>query len=46
MRPVGANRRLAPRPGDGQLNGAAAPQVHRDRRKHLDLPYPGGESWR
>ena len=30
----------------GQLNSAAAPQVHRDRRKHLDLPYRGGESWR
>jgi 2,3-bisphosphoglycerate-dependent phosphoglycerate mutase len=30
----------------GQLNGAAAPEVHRDRRKYLDLPYPGGESWR
>jgi 2,3-bisphosphoglycerate-dependent phosphoglycerate mutase len=30
----------------GQLNGAAAPEVHGDRRKYLDLPYPGGESWR
>ena len=30
----------------GQLNGAAAAQVHRDRRKHLDLPYAGGESCR
>jgi broad specificity phosphatase PhoE len=30
----------------GKLNGAAAPEVHRDRRRHLDLPYPGGESWR
>ena len=30
----------------GQLNGAAAAQVHRDRRKYLDLPYPGGESCR
>ena len=30
----------------GQLNGAAAPEVHRDRRRYLDLPYPGGESWR
>lgn len=30
----------------GHLNGAAAPKVHSDRRKYLDLPYPGGESWR
>jgi broad specificity phosphatase PhoE len=30
----------------GQLNGAAVSEVHRDRRKHLDVPYPGGESWR
>ena len=30
----------------GELNGAAAPEVHRDRRRYLDLPYPGGESWR
>jgi 2,3-bisphosphoglycerate-dependent phosphoglycerate mutase len=30
----------------GELNGSAAPEVHRDRRKYLDLPYPGGESWR
>lgn len=31
---------------DGELNGAADPDVHRDRRTYLDLPYPGGESWR
>jgi 2,3-bisphosphoglycerate-dependent phosphoglycerate mutase len=30
----------------GELNGSAAPEVHRDRRKYLDLAYPGGESWR
>ena len=30
----------------GRLNGAAAPEVHSDRRKYLDQPYPGGESWR
>jgi len=30
----------------GLLNGAAAQEVHRDRRTYLDLPYPGGESWR
>jgi 2,3-bisphosphoglycerate-dependent phosphoglycerate mutase len=30
----------------GELNGAAASAVHHDRRKYLDLPYPGGESWR
>jgi 2,3-bisphosphoglycerate-dependent phosphoglycerate mutase len=30
----------------GELNGSAAPEVHRDRRKYLNLPYPGGESWR
>jgi 2,3-bisphosphoglycerate-dependent phosphoglycerate mutase len=30
----------------GQLNGAAAHEVHGDRRMYLDLPYPGGESWR
>ena len=30
----------------GELNGAAAPDVHRDRRAYLDQPYPSGESWR
>ena len=30
----------------GRLNGAAATRVHGDRRKYLDLPFPGGESWR
>jgi 2,3-bisphosphoglycerate-dependent phosphoglycerate mutase len=30
----------------GRLNGAAAAEVHGDRRRYLDLPYPGGESWR
>ena len=30
----------------GELNGSAAPDVHRERHKYLDLPYPGGESWR
>jgi 2,3-bisphosphoglycerate-dependent phosphoglycerate mutase len=28
----------------GELNGTAEPL--RDRAAHLDLPYPGGESWR
>jgi broad specificity phosphatase PhoE len=30
----------------GQLNGAPALEVHGDRRRYLDVPYPGGESWR
>jgi 2,3-bisphosphoglycerate-dependent phosphoglycerate mutase len=30
----------------GRLNGAPAPEVHRDRDAYLDVPYPGGESWR
>jgi 2,3-bisphosphoglycerate-dependent phosphoglycerate mutase len=30
----------------GQLNGVVASEVHTDRRKYLDAPYPGGESWR
>jgi alpha-ribazole phosphatase/probable phosphoglycerate mutase len=30
--------------GDG--NGMPAEQLHRDRAAHLDVPYPGGESWR
>jgi 2,3-bisphosphoglycerate-dependent phosphoglycerate mutase len=30
----------------GHLNGAPAPEVHHDRRTYLDVPYPGGESWR
>ncbi len=30
----------------GQLNGAATPEVHRNRHKYLDVPYPGGESCR
>ncbi len=29
----------------GELNGAAASQVHADRRRWLSVPYPGGESW-
>jgi 2,3-bisphosphoglycerate-dependent phosphoglycerate mutase len=29
----------------GRLNGTAAALVHSDRRRHLDAPYPGGESW-
>ena len=28
----------------GELNGT--PQTSRDRAAHLDVPYPGGESWR
>jgi broad specificity phosphatase PhoE len=30
----------------GELNGAPAEEVHADRRRHLDQPYPRGESWR
>ncbi|MGO9083250.1 MAG: histidine phosphatase family protein [Streptosporangiaceae bacterium] len=30
----------------GQRNGIAAAQLHASRREHLDVPYPGGESWR
>ena len=30
----------------GQMNGAPAWQVHGDRLRYLDSPYPGGESWR
>jgi alpha-ribazole phosphatase/probable phosphoglycerate mutase len=30
----------------GELNGASAPEVDRDRLSYLDQPYPGGESWR
>lgn len=30
----------------GELNGQPAAVVHGDRRAHLDVPYPGGESWR
>jgi len=30
--------------GDG--NGMLASELHRDRRRYLDEPYPGGESWR
>ncbi len=30
----------------GELNGAPDNQVHDDRRRWLDVPYPGGESWR
>jgi 2,3-bisphosphoglycerate-dependent phosphoglycerate mutase len=30
----------------GQLNGAAAADHVRDRPRHVDEPYPGGESWR
>ena len=30
----------------GELNGAPAAEVHGNRRRYLDRPYPGGESWR
>ena len=30
----------------GQLNGMSAAEMHRGRVRHLDRPYPGGESWR
>jgi alpha-ribazole phosphatase/probable phosphoglycerate mutase len=30
----------------GKLNGSPAAKLHRDRRRYLDAPYPGGESWR
>lgn len=30
----------------GALNGAARSEVHDDRHRWLDVPYPGGESWR
>jgi 2,3-bisphosphoglycerate-dependent phosphoglycerate mutase len=30
----------------GELNGMPAVQMHAGRRDHLDVPYPGGESWR
>jgi broad specificity phosphatase PhoE len=30
----------------GEGNGMPAAQLHKDRRAHLDEPYPGGESWR
>jgi broad specificity phosphatase PhoE len=30
----------------GALNGQPAADLHRDRRRYLDTPYPDGESWR
>ena len=30
----------------GALNGMPAADMHAGRRDHLDVPYPGGESWR
>ncbi len=30
----------------GTLNGQKAEQLHRDRLRYLDTPYPSGESWR
>ena len=30
----------------GALNGQPAADLHRDRQRYLDVPYPGGESWR
>jgi 2,3-bisphosphoglycerate-dependent phosphoglycerate mutase len=29
----------------GALNGAPVAEVHSERRRHLEQPYPGGESW-
>jgi 2,3-bisphosphoglycerate-dependent phosphoglycerate mutase len=30
----------------GTSNGSPVGELHPRRRQHLDLPYPGGESWR
>jgi broad specificity phosphatase PhoE len=30
----------------GDRNGMPTAELYRDRRLHLDVPYPGGESWR
>lgn len=30
----------------GELNGQPVAEVHASRRAHLDVAYPGGESWR
>ena len=30
----------------GELNGAPAAQLHTLRRQHIDLPFPGGQSYR
>ena len=30
----------------GELNGTPVERVHADRLEHLDVPFPGGESWR
>ena len=30
----------------GALNGQPAEDLHRDRQRYLDIPYPAGESWR
>lgn len=30
----------------GDRNGMPAAEMHAGRRDHLDVPYPGGESWR
>lgn len=30
----------------GSLNGTSAARIHAHRAEHVDVPYPGGESWR
>lgn len=30
----------------GQLNGSPAAELHAHRGEYVDMPYPGGESWR
>jgi 2,3-bisphosphoglycerate-dependent phosphoglycerate mutase len=30
----------------GTRNGSSAGDLHADRLEHVDVPYPGGESWR
>ncbi len=30
----------------GQMNGHPTSEVHQDRLRYIDIPYPGGESWR
>lgn len=30
----------------GDLNGTPVERVHAERRRHLDVPFPEGESWR
>jgi len=44
--PPGGYTDVCRRSGAGKRSNSGSDVVHRDRLRHLDAAYPGGESWR